>query len=121
MHFPIFHPMSNFTRFLGLLFQLTHTHTKIIFSHLQSHVGTIRRLLITEVPVGHFRRLIFSTPNREGSDTPLHNYSIPFTQPTQNQQTVSQHVSKSMTHSHIFLKLFCKINPCSLVKLSSLS
>ena len=65
-----------FYTFCWVVVQFSHTHTKITFSHFKSHVGTIRRLLITEGPVGHFRRLIYSTPNREGPDTLVAQLSV---------------------------------------------
>ena len=81
-HFPSY---IHFTSIWVVFFQYSHTPTpKSHFCH-QSLVGNICRLLVTEVPVGHFRRLIYSTPNREGPDTPLRNKHITSTQPTQIQ------------------------------------
>ena len=108
----------HFTSFFGLLFQLTHTHTKNHVFSFQSLVGIIRRLLITEVPVGHFRRLIYSTPNREGPDTLVAQLTVShLLNRLKPSKTVSQHVYKSMTRGHIFSKPFIIVNPCSSIKL----
>ena len=75
VHISNFHPMSNFTSLIGLLFQLTHTTPKSHF-HISQSCRYYLQDKVTEVPVGHFRRLVYSTPNREGPYAPLRNYQI---------------------------------------------
>ena len=57
---------------LGCCFHSHNSHQNHL-SHFQSLVGTICRLLVTGVPVGYSRRLVYSTPNREGPYALLRN------------------------------------------------
>ena len=78
----------------------TYTHQKSYFS-FQSHVGTIRRLLVTEVPGGWFTRLLIERgpmPRCATHITHLLNR-------LKTNKIVSQHVHKSMTLGHIFQNL----------------
>ena len=53
----------HFTSFFGLLFQLTHTHTKNHVFSFQSHVGISVGHLIRKFPSDIIWRLIYPTPN----------------------------------------------------------
>ena len=68
---------------IWVVFQYSHTLTPKSHFYHQSLVGNICRLLVTEVLVEHFRRLVYSTPSREGPYALLRNKHITSTQPTQ--------------------------------------
>ena len=99
---------------LGCCFHSPNSHQNHL-SHFQSHVGTICRLLVTGVPVGHSRRLVYSTPNREGPYAPLRNTHNTSTQPTQNKSNrVATRPQINDSRSYLS-KPFIKVNPCSLI------
>ena len=74
-NFPIFHPMSILQFSLGCCSN-SRIHTPKIIFLISKSCRYYLQDKVTEAPVGHFRRLIYSTPNRKGPDTPLRNNQI---------------------------------------------
>ena len=110
--FPSYVP---FTIFFGLLFQLTHTHTKIMFSHNKVmsviSVGFSSRKFPSDTSGGWFTRLLIERgpmPRCATNTSHLLNRLKPINRVTTRLQI--------MTLSHLLFEIiFIKFNLCTLI------